>query len=508
MKYIIYCRKSSEDEDRQTQSLETQITILDEYAKKCNLMIVDRLEESRSAKKSGNRPLFNSMIKRINSGEVEGILVAHIDRLSRNGTESAIITSLLEEGKLKEIRTPSNIFNSAQDILFMDINFAFSSYYSRNLSVRVKEGIQTKLKKGEFPNMAPLGYINKDKKIYSDSEFVPLVKRVFELYSSGSYSLKQLVNKLYDEGFRSKYGSKIWKSTYERMLKNPVYVGLIPYNDKIFKGIHEPIISEELFESCQNINKFKSRPRPIKHDFLYRGFVKCDVCGCMFTTSLKIKPSQKKYIYYYCTNGKFICDQHKSYLRDNKIKDLAQSIFDNISETFDSEIAQLSLEAYYQSIKDETKFEEQSKTNTQELINKNKAKQDKLLDLLLEEKITQETYDTKLELLKTEEKDLIKKQNNKKQTNPDVTLELLNNFKSEAISLKNVFSEGDDQVKQDLLNSALWNFSVKDGKVAKIRYKRLYEKVAKVSKSDDFAKWLRGRDSNPNTQIQNLQSYH
>jgi len=299
MKYIIYCRKSTEDDSRQVQSLETQITLLDELAKRCNLDVVDRLQESRSAKKSDNRPLFNFLIERIKSGEVEGILTAHIDRLSRNGTEAAIITKLLEERKLKEIRTPSDIFNSPQDILFMDIKFAFSSYYSRDLSVKVKEGIQTKLKKGEFPNMAPLGYLNKDKKIYPNPEFAPLVKRVFNLYSSGDYSLNDLVTKLYDGGFRSKNGSKFRKSTYERMLKNPVYVGLVRCNGIIYKGIHEPIISEELFESCQNINKFKSRPRLIKHDFLYRGFVKCAVCGCMFTTSLKTKPSQKRYIYYY-----------------------------------------------------------------------------------------------------------------------------------------------------------------------------------------------------------------
>ena len=109
MKYIIYCRKSSEDDSHQVQSLETQITLLDELAKRSNLDVVDRLQESRSAKNVDNRPLFNSMIERVKNGEIDGLLVAHIDRLSRNGSESALITKLFEDGLLKEIRTPSKI---------------------------------------------------------------------------------------------------------------------------------------------------------------------------------------------------------------------------------------------------------------------------------------------------------------------------------------------------------------------------------------------------------------
>lgn len=508
MKYIIYCRKSSEDESHQVQSLETQIALLDEYSKKWDLNIVDRLHESRSARNDNHRPLFSSMIERIKKGEVEAILTAHIDRLSRNGSESAMIIKLFEEGKLKEIRTPSKIYNSIQDLLYMDFDFVFASHYSRNLSIRVKEGIQTKLKKGEFPNRTPIGYFNKEGKIYPDPIYSLPVKRAFELYATGEYSLKQIVNKINDEGYRSRGGQTIRKSTFERILKNPIYIGIVRVNGKNYNGIHESIISQELFDTVQNINNLKTRPRPIKHNFLYAGFVRCAECGCLFTPAVKVKRSLKKYLYYYCTNGKFICNQHKKYSRASDIQDMAQSIFDGLSNAMNSEIAKLSLESYYQSIKDEVGFEEQTKTNLDFQIKKNKEKQNKLLDLLLEEKIVQETYDTKLATLKIEEKELIKQQTNFKPQDPDVTLELLNNFKTEAISLKKVFFEGDDEVKKDLLNSALWNFSVKDGKVANVRYKVLYEKLSETVKSADFATWLGDRDSDPDIQLQKLLSYH
>ena len=192
MKYIIYCRKSSEDDTRQAQSLETQLSLLEGYVEKTGLIVTEKLQESKSAKNDNNRPLFNSMLSKIRDRKAEGILVAHIDRLSRNGTESAMIMKLFEEGLLKEIRTPSRIYNSIQDLLYMDFDFVFAAHYSRNLSIRVKEGIQNKLKKGEFPNQAPTGYLNKEGKIYPDPAKVPYVKRAYELYATGNYSLNQL----------------------------------------------------------------------------------------------------------------------------------------------------------------------------------------------------------------------------------------------------------------------------------------------------------------------------
>ncbi|MBP9759306.1 recombinase family protein [Candidatus Dojkabacteria bacterium] len=490
MKYIIYCRKSSEDEDRQAQSLETQLSLLTECAKRNNLNVLDILQESRSAKNPNNRPLFNLMLKKIKNGQVNGILVAHIDRLSRNGNESAQITNLLESGQLKEIRTPSNIFNSAQDILYMDINFAFSSYYSRNLSIRVKEGNFNKLQKGEFPNRAPFGYLNKDGKIYPSPPNSETVKKIYELYATGNHNLRQLSNTLYLLGYRSQTGIKLTKSVLDKILKNRLYIGEIPYGDKIYTGIHVHLISKDLFNKVQEVRLNVARPRPKKLQFLYRGFVRCAICNCLFTATHKIKPSKKEYTYYYCTNGKSICEQHKKYTKDSGIEALAQGIFDNLSGLVSSDVAQLSLDMYYQSLKDSSQDNEESKTRIDSLMHKNKVKQNKLLDLLLEEKISQEIYDLKLKDLQTEEKDLIKQKTNYKPQDPNSTLELLQNFKNEAISLKEVFSEGDDEVKQDLLKSALWNFSIKDQKIANIRYKKLYERLAKVSKNDKLDVWL------------------
>src|SRR5213596_2527423 len=73
LKYFIYCRKSSEDEDRQLLSIDAQYTELNQIAKEKNLLVVGRFEESKSAKEPG-REVFNEMLRRIERGEANAIL--------------------------------------------------------------------------------------------------------------------------------------------------------------------------------------------------------------------------------------------------------------------------------------------------------------------------------------------------------------------------------------------------------------------------------------------------
>lgn len=96
MKYFIYCRRSSEEESKQVQSLETQERELLDYASKYNLQIKEVIKESKSAKTDGNRALFTKMLESISHGEANGLLVLHIDRLSRNGIESGKLIKLFE----------------------------------------------------------------------------------------------------------------------------------------------------------------------------------------------------------------------------------------------------------------------------------------------------------------------------------------------------------------------------------------------------------------------------
>ncbi|MBN2286828.1 MAG: recombinase family protein, partial [Tissierellales bacterium] len=489
-KYFIYCRKSSEEETKQVQSLETQETELIAYATKNNLQIVQVFKESKSAKDDGNRPLFAEMLKRVRTGEANAILVLHTDRLSRNFIEAGKITKLFDEGTLVEIRTPTQTFNLVHDMVYMGIDFVFASHYSRNLSVRVKEGIKTKLSKGEFPSYAPLGYLNKDSNIVPDPARANYIVRAFKMYASGDYSIPDIANILYEEGFRSRAGNKVTKSSVHRILHDPVYYGVIQRKGKLYKGSYESILDKSLYDSVQDVfsGKNKARPKkPEKRYFLYRKYLKCDVCGCSLTATLK----KSKYKYYYCTNGKHVCDQHKDYIRE---KDLEEVIYEELKEfKLDKEKADISFQAYKWDLINRRGNALSMEESLQSELTTIDKKLKKLLDKNLDDKISDELYDEKEKELKNERVRIESALSNSKEVGNRKTLELLENVKNFAVSVDKLFIDGEDPVKKHTLDSLLWNFNMRDKEIASVLYKQQFARMAKLQKTDDFEIWREAR---------------
>ncbi len=109
IKYVIYRRKSSDSEDRQILSLDSQKRELMEFAKNEKLKIVGDFEESQSAYKQG-RLEFAKVVKMIQDGKADGVLVYHISRLARNMTDGGIIIDMLKDEVLNEVRTPSEVY--------------------------------------------------------------------------------------------------------------------------------------------------------------------------------------------------------------------------------------------------------------------------------------------------------------------------------------------------------------------------------------------------------------
>jgi DNA invertase Pin-like site-specific DNA recombinase len=252
-KFFLYARKSTDVEDKQVLSIDAQIAELRAYAKQEGLEIVDVFIEKQSAKIPG-RPVFGKMLERIEKGEANGILAWHPDRLARNSVDGGKIIFLLDtgRGRLASLKFPQFWFEPTPQGKFMlNIAFGQSKYYVDSLSENTKRGLRQKVRRGEYPSVAPVGYINdvRTKTIAVDRKKAKVVKKAFELYATGKATLGDISDFLAQHGITSRNGKRIHKDRITFILSNPFYYGHFRYAGEIHEGKHEPIIAKKLFDS-------------------------------------------------------------------------------------------------------------------------------------------------------------------------------------------------------------------------------------------------------------------
>ncbi len=253
--YYIYVRKSTDVEDKQVLSVEAQIVELRKYAADNNMKIAGVIIEKKSAKKPG-RKKFNAMMKDIEAGKANGILSWHPDRLARNSVDGGHIIYLLDRGLLQALKFPTFWFeNTSQGKFMLSMAFSQSKYYVDNLSENTKRGLRQKVRRGEFPSKAPIGYINdvRTKSIVIDKRRTPFVVRAYELYASGTKRLVDIAEYLANNGIKTSGNKPLSKDQVKHMLKNPFYYGHFYYSGEVHEGKHKAIIDKKLFDRVQAV---------------------------------------------------------------------------------------------------------------------------------------------------------------------------------------------------------------------------------------------------------------
>ncbi|QIG95517.1 recombinase family protein [Bradyrhizobium sp. 6(2017)] len=271
MRYFIYCRKSSEAEDRQIASIESQLTTLKRtFGDRSDIEIAGIYEESFSAKAPG-RPQFGEMLAEIENGAAHGIIAWAPDRLARNSIDGGRLIYILDCGRLRDLKFATYTFeNNSQGKFMLQIMFGQSKYYSDALSDNVKRGNRTKIEKGWRPNQAPLGYLNDPdtKTIVKDPAHFPLMRAMFDLMLTGSYTAKQIAVIARDEwGFltprkRRIGGRPLALSSIYQILGNPFYAGIIKWGGQTYPGKHDAVITIDEFERVRSLLERPGRARP------------------------------------------------------------------------------------------------------------------------------------------------------------------------------------------------------------------------------------------------------
>lgn len=484
MNYILYCRKSSEAEDRQILSIDSQESELKRIAEREGLKVVRVYKESMSAK-APSRPMFDEMLARIEKGEAQGILCWKLDRLARNAVDGGKIIWLLQKGIIQSVQTYERVYRPTDNVLLMYVELGMANQYVLDLSVNVKRGNRAKLEKGGLPGMAPFGYFNDktDKSVRLDPRTAPAVKRMFELYASGNYDLRSAADTLYDEGYRTKSGNKIHKSLLHKMLKKPFYYGIMVSNGKFYQGKHEPLVSKELFDQTNDVLNGKHKSRHQKHVFPLRGFMTCDVCGCLLTATLQ----KGRYVYYYCTNGRRICDQRKKHLTASDAEILIGSLFGKLK--IDKELLEIAFEASEEQYKNEDASLGTRRQTFENALRLLDERENRLVDSFMTGITPDGVYEAKMTALKNERVALQSQiaHAGMGTEGASVTFEQVKNIFLTANSAQDAFFAGDDSVKREYAEKLLSNASIGDQKVQHFQFKMPYQVIANLPQNPSFS---------------------
>lgn len=317
-RYAMYLRKSRFDNDYAELSLEETLkrhsTILDKIAQERGYYVTKTFYEVVSGESIAARPEIQKLLEEVSNGEYAGVLVVDVDRLARgNSVDQGIISQTFQYSKTKII-TPSKIYDPLNE--FDEEYFEFGLFMSRReykmINKRLIRGRDSSASEGKFlGSTAPYGYkrIKLEKEKGYSLEIVPEeannVRKMYEMYSNHNGSTK-IANYFNDLHIYTRSGEPWSTVTIHYILSNPIYIGKIRRSyfktqktirdgvvskkkkpDKtgyhLYDGLHDPIISEELFNKVQEM--YDNSPR--KHRAKYSqqlqnpfvGLLYCARCG-------------------------------------------------------------------------------------------------------------------------------------------------------------------------------------------------------------------------------------
>lgn len=303
--FVIYARKSTESADRQVASIESQIKEMRLTALHRGFDVIDVLEESRSAKRPG-RPVFDAMMRRVNRGEIRGILAWKMDRLARNHLDHGALLQALADHALEQIVTSDRTYTQdGTDRFIGNVDLGIATKYSDDLSHNVRRGIRSRLERGWCNHQPRLGYlidpISKD--IIADPERYDKVRRLLRLALTRSMSMARLLQIATEEiHLVTRRGRPLSRSTLYAMLGDPFYAGVNQLRDgRRYPGAHPPMIAMDDYRELQEVLGRTGRARPKRHSFAFTGIMKCGHCGGAITAEEHIKPDGRRYVYYRCS---------------------------------------------------------------------------------------------------------------------------------------------------------------------------------------------------------------
>ncbi len=288
---VAYVRESTEEQG-QGFSPDAQRQGIRRFAPENNLDIIGEYCDFHSGwRKSEARPEFQRLMADAAEGKFDVVLVFHTSRFARNQIEARRYKQLLRERLgIRVVSVTQPMGEDPSDpsaFLAESIHEMFDEYYSVSLSFWTRNGLREKARQGHLVGSLPWGYIRdpNTKLATPDPERAPLILALFERYATGQESDRSLAAWLNATGARTARNREFGKDTVREMLCNAAYAGYVSglrEKTRTIKGLHEPIVTDELFDRVQEVRGWRTRvvkPGRPSEEYLLRKLLRCEHCG-------------------------------------------------------------------------------------------------------------------------------------------------------------------------------------------------------------------------------------
>ena len=494
MKTVILARVSTREQE-EGFSTDAQMQRLREHAQLKNLCIIKEFSLTESASKD-KRENFERILDFVTSqNEPIAILVDTVDRITRNFKDAVKLDDLRKAGKVeihfyRENLVVTKDSNSAE-ILRWDMAIMFAKSYVLQLSDNVKRSQEQKLRNGEWPGPAPIGYKNVKNEagksdIIADERYVDLIKKSFELYATGNYSLSTLRAQLNSLGLTSNIN--LSQGFMDKILKDSFYYGEMNWKGKKYPHKYLKIITKELFDSVQLI-KTNWHKKPFKYaskPFIFRGLIQCSQCGCTITA----EKSKDKYIYYHCTN------YHKTHTKEDlfwiREEKLIEQVSNNLKQLLMPEdVLQDLTEALKRSHEDESSFYKRNITLLEQELARIKSRLEQMYEDKLDGRITNDIYDKKAKEYLNKRDQIMGQINNHTRADSNYYIEAKKVLDISQRAFK-VFESSEPEEKRQFLNYLLQNCTL-NGRNLDVSLRKPFDELLVYTKEGN---WLGDMDSN------------
>jgi site-specific DNA recombinase len=283
-------------------------------------------ERGRSAQSIEHRPAFRELLEYVENHpkEIDYVIVYARSRAFRNYEDASVTEARLRRRGVQIISCTER-FSNDPDTAFLEKTFKdwMNTKTVRDNGRDIAVKMQHKAERGGFNGRAKLGYLNDKVKVDGyfvntitvDTERGPLIRWGFEAYSSGNYSLPQLQRELTDLGLTTREtatfkSQPVSLSQLAKILRDPMYTGVILYKGTLYPGRHEPLITKELYLRVQDVLNGRVRRglRDRVHHHYLRGLIFCQRCQQRGVTSQLVYTEAEGhggvYEYFFCARRK------------------------------------------------------------------------------------------------------------------------------------------------------------------------------------------------------------